>query len=106
MYGSAYVCMYVWMDEWMDGWMDGCVYAWMYVCMHGCMDGLMYVCMGVHAFVCMCFTPLGASYYVWSGSAKANRREPKTGLGRVFNYKLGCYDDAHVIMFTDAHPYL
>jgi hypothetical protein len=25
-----------------------------------------------------------------AGSAKANRREPKTGLGRVFNYKLGC----------------
>ncbi len=24
------------------------------------------------------------------GSAKANGREPKTGLGRVFNYKLGC----------------
>jgi len=32
--------------------------------------------------------------------------KPKTGLGRVFNYKLGCYDDVHVIMYTDAHPYL
>ncbi len=27
---------------------------------------------------------------VQSGSAKANVREPKTGLGRVFNSKLGC----------------
>ncbi len=25
-----------------------------------------------------------------AGSAKAYGREPKTGLGRVFNYKLGC----------------
>ncbi len=25
------------------------------------------------------------------GSAKANGREPESGLGRVFNFKLGCY---------------
>jgi hypothetical protein len=31
------------------------------------------------------------------GSAKANGREPKTGLGRVFNFKLGC---------TSARTYL
>jgi hypothetical protein len=43
----------------------------------------------------------------WQGeSAKASGREPRTGLGRVFNYKLGCYDDVHVIMYTDAHTYL
>jgi hypothetical protein len=30
------------------------------------------------------------------GSAKANRREPKTCLGQVFNYKLGCFDDVHL----------
>jgi len=42
----------------------------------------------------------------FAGSAKANGREPKTGLGRVFNYKLGCYNDVHVIMYTDVHPYL
>jgi len=41
-----------------------------------------------------------------AGSAKTNGREPKTGLGRVFNYKLGCYDDVHVIMYADAHSYL
>jgi hypothetical protein len=35
-------------------------------------------------------------------SAKANGRE--LALGRVFNYKLGCSDDVHVIMYTDAHP--
>ncbi len=28
--------------------------------------------------------------YNRAGSAKANGREPKTGLGRVFNIKLGC----------------
>jgi hypothetical protein len=45
--------------------------------------------------------------HVWlilAGSAKASGREPKTGLGRVFNYKLGCFDDVHV--YTDVHPYL
>jgi hypothetical protein len=40
------------------------------------------------------------------GSAKASGREPKTSLGRVFNNNLGCYDDVHLIMYTDAHPYL
>ncbi len=40
---------------------------------------------------------------VLSGSAKANGREPKTGLGRVFNYMLGCYDDVHVLMYADAY---
>jgi len=29
------------------------------------------------------------------GSKKANWREPKTCLGRVFNYKLGCFEDVH-----------
>ncbi len=38
--------------------------------------------------------------------AKANGREPKTSLGRVFNYKLGCYDDVQVLMYAEAHPYL
>jgi hypothetical protein len=28
-----------------------------------------------------------------AGSAKANRREPKTCLGQVFSYKLGCFED-------------
>jgi len=27
-----------------------------------------------------------------AGSAKANGREPKSGLGRVFNFKLGSFD--------------
>ncbi len=26
---------------------------------------------------------------------KANWREPKTCLGRVFNYKLDCFEDVH-----------
>ncbi len=37
-----------------------------------------------------------------SNSAKADGREPKTGLGQVFNYKLGCYDDVHAIMYTET----
>ncbi len=30
-----------------------------------------------------------------AGSARANGREPKTFLGRVFNYKLSCFEDVH-----------
>ncbi len=41
-----------------------------------------------------------------SGSAKANRREPKTGLGQVFNFKLGCFDDVRLLIYADARPHL
>ncbi len=41
-----------------------------------------------------------------AGSAKANMREPKTGLGQVFNFKLGCFDDEHVLIYADASPHL
>jgi hypothetical protein len=37
-----------------------------------------------------------------AGSSKANGREPKTCLGRVFNNKLGCLDDVHVLIYMDA----
>ncbi len=40
------------------------------------------------------------------GSAKANGKEPKTGMGRVFNFKLGCFDDVHVLIYPDACPHL
>jgi hypothetical protein len=40
------------------------------------------------------------------GSAKANGREPKTSLGRVFNFKLGCFDDVWVLIYADACPHL
>jgi len=40
------------------------------------------------------------------GRAKANGREPKTGLGWVFNFKLGCFDDVHVLIYADAHTHL
>ena len=43
---------------------------------------------------------------VLAGSAKANRREPKSCLGRVFKYKLGCFDDVHVFIYVDAQPHL
>jgi hypothetical protein len=41
---------------------------------------------------------------IWS--AKANGRVPKTCLGQVFNYKLGCFDDMHVLIYVDARPHL
>jgi len=41
-----------------------------------------------------------------AGSAKANGGEPKTGLGRVFNFKLGCLDDVHVVIYADARQHL
>ena len=34
--------------------------------------------------------PVSVATWHHAGSAKANGREPKTGLGRVFNSKLGC----------------
>ncbi len=40
------------------------------------------------------------------GSAKANGREPKTYLGRVFNYKLGRFNDVNVFVYVDARPHL
>ncbi len=43
---------------------------------------------------------------IWPGSTKANGRAPKTGLGRVFNLKLGCFDDAHILIYVDACPHL
>jgi hypothetical protein len=43
---------------------------------------------------------------VSTGSAKANGKEPKTGLDRVFNFKLGCFDDVHVLIYADARPHL
>ncbi len=43
---------------------------------------------------------------VSTGSAKANGKEYKTGLGRVFNFKLGCFDYVHVLIYADAHPHL
>ncbi len=33
-------------------------------------------------------------------------REPKTCLGRVFNYKVGSYDDVHILIYVDACPHL
>jgi hypothetical protein len=41
-----------------------------------------------------------------SGSVKAKGREPKTGLDRVFNIKLGCFDDVCVLIYADARPHL
>jgi hypothetical protein len=40
------------------------------------------------------------------GSTKANRREPKTCCGRVFNCKLGCFNNVHAFIYVDARPHL
>ncbi len=47
-----------------------------------------------------------STHSVLAGSAKANGREPKTCLGRVFNYKLGCFDDVFVFIYVYALPHL
>jgi len=49
---------------------------------------------------------LGFYSWVRPGSVKANGREPKICLGWVFNYKLGCFDDVHVLIYVDARPHL
>ncbi len=46
------------------------------------------------------------SSWVPSGSTKANGREPKICLGRVFNYKLACFNDVHVFIYVAARPRL
>ncbi len=38
-------------------------------------------------------------------STKANGREPKTCLGLVFNYKLGCFNDVGVFIYADSRPH-
>jgi len=47
-------------------------------------------------------------YHSWdrAGRAEANGREPKTGLDQVFNFKLDCPDDVHVLIYADARPRL
>jgi hypothetical protein len=45
-------------------------------------------------------------FLAYSGSAKANRREPKTCMGRVFHYKLDCFDDVHELIYVVARPHL
>ncbi len=44
--------------------------------------------------------------YDEAGSSKANGRVPKTCLGLIFNYNLGCFDDMQVLIYVDMHPYL
>jgi hypothetical protein len=40
------------------------------------------------------------------GGVKARGSEPKTGLDRVFNFNLGCFDDVRVLIYEDACPHL
>ncbi len=41
-----------------------------------------------------------------AGSTKANGREPKTCLSRLFHFKFGCFNDVHGLMYADARPHL
>ncbi len=34
------------------------------------------------------------------------RVQPKSCLGQVLNYKLGCFDDVHVPICVHIHPHL
>ncbi len=38
--------------------------------------------------------------------AKSNRREPKSCLGRVFNFKIGCFGDVNVLSCVEACRHL
>ncbi len=40
------------------------------------------------------------------GCSKANRREPRTCLCRVFNYKLGRFGDVRGLIYVVARPHL
>ncbi len=40
------------------------------------------------------------------GSIKANVRGPKSGLGRVYNFKLGCFVICVISWYTQARPHL
>jgi hypothetical protein len=40
------------------------------------------------------------------GSVKANRREPKSCLGRVFNFKLGCLQNVYNLWPIQKQPSL
>jgi len=37
--------------------------------------------------------------------AGERENEPKTFLGSVFNYKLGCSNDVHVLICEDTRPH-
>ncbi len=52
------------------------------------------------------FENINPEYLVEASSEKANGRETKTCLGRVFNSKLGCFNDAHALIYVDTCPYL
>jgi len=65
-------------------------------------------CLGFHGRsdpLC-CYTWLKEPRQVHAGSTKANGREPKTGLGQVLNFKLGCFDDVPVLIYVDIRPHL
>jgi hypothetical protein len=42
----------------------------------------------------------------WAGSAKANGREPKSCLGRVFNFKLDCFVVYNCMAYIQVLPSL
>ncbi len=54
----------------------------------------------------MTLLPILPTTRVESGSTKAIGKEPKSCLARVFNNKLDCFDDVHVLIYADAHSHL
>jgi len=52
-------------------------------------------------------TPTHTHNNLCAGSTKGNRSEPKTCVGQVFHYKLGCFIDVHVLIHAhNGHIYL
>jgi hypothetical protein len=52
--------------------------------------------------VSKCVCPFHLRTLFVTKSAEANRRELKACFGRVFNNKLGCFDDVNVLIYVDA----
>jgi hypothetical protein len=46
------------------------------------------------------------SYRHLTKRTKANRKEPKSSLGVVFNFKLGCFVNIEIPWLTQVHPHL
>ncbi len=63
-----------------------CVCVYLCVCMYLCVCIFVCVCI----FMCVCIY-MCVYVCIYVGSVKANGREPKSCLGRVFNIKLGCF---------------
>ncbi len=64
---------------------------------------------GAQNWVRSSYVPSATSYAseeVKRGAQKLTAENLQLVLGRVFNYKLGCFNDVHVFVYVDACPHL